>query len=286
MVIRHESAQISPHVRLHFADAGTGDTCVVLIHGFPQTWWSWRRVIEPLAGAGFRVIAPDIRGAGSSSRPAGGYDTTTLAEDLHALVRGHLAHQNRLHLVGHDIGSMIALAYALRFRGDLDRLVLMEATLPGTRVYERLKTHPQHWHFAFHQRLDVPEQLTAGQERTYLKLFFDSAAFNPEAITYEDLERYARAYEQPGAMRAGLELYRAFERNADNNRRFLLDGGRLQLPLLGIAGAGNLFADVTDEMLSEIAGNVRTVVIPAAGHWVPEENPNALTEALLSFLDP
>lgn len=281
----HGSSEVAPGVRLHYARAGVGEHTVVLLHGYPQTWHSWRHVAAPLVRAGYSVVCIDYRGAGSSSRPASGYDKWTMAGDVRVIVREILRVNEPISLVGHDIGSMVSLAYALRFRDDLSTLTLMEATLPGTDVYERLRVDMRHWHFFFHQALDVPEQLTAGRERTYLKLFYDGATFNPEAITLEDLSVYASHFEQPGAMRAGFELYRAFARDDRDNRAALVDAGRLTLPVLGVAGAANLFSDVNEEMLREVATNVQVAIVPDAGHYVQEENPAGLLDVLIPFID-
>lgn len=257
---------------------------MVLVHGYPQSWWCWRHVVGPLAAAGHRVVAVDLRGAGGSSRPPAGYDTWTLAGDVHAVVRDHLGADGPLAVVGHDVGSMVALAHGLRFRGDADRLVLMEATLPGTAAHERLAADPRHWHYAFHAVPDLPEFLTAGREREYLRFFFDGAAADPCALTPADLDRYAADFRQPGAMRAGFELYRAFDRDDRDNRAALAAGGRLAVPVLAVAGAGNLFADVHEAMVREVADDVRAVTLPGAGHWVPEEDPAGLLGVLLPFL--
>ncbi|MGY1712530.1 alpha/beta fold hydrolase [Geodermatophilus sp. SYSU D00758] len=285
--VEHGTAVVAPGVRIHHAVAGTsapGRRVVVLVHGYPQSWWCWRRVIGPITEAGHRVVAVDLRGAGASSRPASGYDTWTLAGDVHAVVREHLGVDGRVAVVGHDVGSMVALAHGLRFRGDADRLVLMEATLPGTRVHERLASDPRHWHYAFHATRDLPEFLTAGREREYLRFFFDGAAHDPCAITAEDLDRYAAEFRQPGAMRAGFELYRAFEQDDRDNRAALASGGRLAVPVLAVAGEANLFAGVNEAMVREVADDVRAVTVPRTGHWVPEENPSGLLEVLLPFL--
>src|SRR6266480_4739708 len=151
--VTHGMADIEPGVRLHYVTAGEGDRSVVLLHGFPQTWWEWRHVIPPLIDAGFRVIVPDYRGAGNSSRPAGGYDKRTMAGDIHRLVHDHLRITNPVALVGHDIGLMVAYAYAQAYRHDVSHLVIMDAPLPGTTVFDRLRSDPRVWHFPFMARV-------------------------------------------------------------------------------------------------------------------------------------
>src|SRR5262245_20701736 len=157
-------AQIEPAFRLHHVTAGSAERSVVLLHGFPQTWWEWRHVMSPLVQAGFRVIAPDYRGAGHSWRPPGGYDKKTMAGDLHRLLHEHLRAPTPIALVGHDIGLMVAYAYAQAFPTDVSHLVVMDAPLPGTAAFDRLRSDPRLWHFAFHSARDVPETLLAGRE--------------------------------------------------------------------------------------------------------------------------
>ena len=161
----HAMADICPGLRLHYVTTPTEEKAVVvLLHGFPQTWWQWRHVIPVLAGAGFRVVAPDYRGAGYSQRPLDGYDKLTMAGDIQRLLREHLRINGRLVLVGHDIGLMIAYAYAQAYRDEISDLVVMDAPLPGTEAFDRLRCDPRLWHFAFHGARDVPEMLLAGRE--------------------------------------------------------------------------------------------------------------------------
>ena len=169
-------ADLAPGLRLHYVEAGAGPRVVVLLHGYPQTSREWRHVIPPLVDAGFRVVAPDYRGAGHSSRPEGGYDKRTMAEDIHRLVREHLQIEEPIALVGHDIGLMVAYAYAQAYRDELSHLVLMEAPIPGTAVFDAFLSDPSVWHFSFHNVRDVPEMLVAGRERQYLQHIINEAA--------------------------------------------------------------------------------------------------------------
>jgi pimeloyl-ACP methyl ester carboxylesterase len=164
--VAHGMADIEPGLRLHFVTAGAGARTIVLLHGFPQTWWEWRRVIPTLVDAGFRVVAPDYRGAGHSWRALGGYDKQTLAADIHRLVRQHLRIDGPLVVCGHDIGLMVAYAYAQAHRDEVSHLVVMDAPLPGTAVFDRLRADPRVWHFAFHGARDIPEMLVAGSGTT------------------------------------------------------------------------------------------------------------------------
>ncbi len=284
IICSHGMADIEPGLRLHYVTAGEGARTVVLLHGFPQTWWEWRRVMPALVEAGYRVVAPDYRGAGHSWRPAGGYDKRTMAEDIHRLVRQHLGIVDPIVLVGHDIGLMVAYAYAQAHRDEVSHLVVVDAPLPGTDVFGRLRTDPRVWHFAFHLARDVAEMLVAGRERPYLQSFFDARVFDPSAITEEDLDIYASAYSAPGAMRAGFELYRAFDRDAEDNRAAFKQHGKLPMRVLAIGGDISTSGPLVEEMMREVADTVTGRRIPRTAHWVPEENSAAFTAALLEFL--
>ena len=288
--LTHGTAELAPDVRLHYVLAGGGPATVVLIHGYPQNWWQWRHVIAPLAAAGFRVIAVDYRGAGRSSKPPSGYDKRTMAADIRLLVRRHLGIRGALAIVGHDIGSMVAYAFARRYPREVALLSLSEAPLPGTEVYDELvgTTHLAAnplWHFRFHNAPDsIAEKLTRGSERPYLDDFYDRLAFDPGAIGEEDRACYAAAFASAGAMRAGFELYRAFDRDAEDNRAAQRAQGRLKMPVLALAGEHSAFASVTKPMMTEVAKHATVRKIAAAGHWIAEENPRAVVRELISFL--
>jgi pimeloyl-ACP methyl ester carboxylesterase len=284
MTWTHAMADIEPGLRLHHVTSGDGARVVVLLHGFPQTWWEWRHVIEPLVDAGYRVVAPDYRGAGQSWRPPGGYDKRTMAGDVRRLLREHLGIDEPVALVGHDIGLMVAYAYAQAHRDTVSHLAVVDAPLPGTAVFDRLRTDPRVWHFAFHGARDVAEMLVAGRERQYLQAFFNARVFDPSAITGADLDVYAAAYSAPGAMRAGFEVYRAFDRDADDNRDALARNGKLTMPVLAVGGETSTTGPLIEEMMREVAESVTGVRVPRAAHWIPEENPAAFTAALLEFL--
>jgi pimeloyl-ACP methyl ester carboxylesterase len=281
--MHHAMADIEPGLRLHYATAGDGPRTIVLLHGFPQTWWEWRRVIPPLVERGFRVVAPDYRGAGHSWRPAGGYDKVTMAGDIHRLLHGHIGVDGPFVLAGHDIGLMVAYAYAQAYRDDVSHLALMDAPLPGTAVFDRLRSDPRVWHFAFHGARDVAEMLVAGRERQYLQLFFNARIYDPSAVSDEDLDVYVSAYAAPGAMRAGFEVYRAFDQDAADNRAALERNGKLSVPVLAVGGETSTSGPVVEEMAREVADDVTGSRIARSAHWIPEENPEALVSALVEF---
>ena len=282
--LKHGMADVEPGLRLHYVTAGRGARTIVLLHGFPQTWWEWRHVIPALVTADFRVVAPDYRGAGHSWRPAGGYDKHTMAGDIRQLLREHLKVRGEIILVGHDIGLMVAYAYAQAFRKEVSHLVIMDAPLPGTAVFDRIRSDPRVWHFAFHGTRDVPEFLVAGRERQYLEAFFNVRTSDPSAVSAEDLEIYHAAYSAPGAMRAGFELYRAFDQDAGDNRASLALYGKLNMPVLAVGGASSTTGPLLKEMMEEVAENVTAVRMQRTAHWIAEENPDAFITALLEFI--
>jgi pimeloyl-ACP methyl ester carboxylesterase len=283
--VQHGMADVETGVRLHYVTAGAGERTVVLLHGFPQTWWQWRHVIPAFVDAGFRVVAPDYRGAGHSGRPRGGYDKLTMARDIHALLRDHLGIEGPVALVGHDIGLMVAYAYAQQYRDETSHLVIIDAALPGTEAFERLRHDPRVWHFAFHGARDVPEMLVAGREGRYLRIFFGARMFDPSAIDEHDQEVYVAAYSSPGGMRAGFEVYRAFDQDCEDNRAILERNGKLTIPVLAMGGEISTSGPIVEAMMQEVAEDVAAVRIPGTAHWIAEENPQAFVGAVLGFLD-
>lgn len=284
VAVTHGMADIEPGLRLHYVTAGEGERTVVLIHGFPQTWWEWRHTIPALVAAGYRVVAPDYRGAWHSWRPQGGYDKRTMAEDIQVLLRRHLRIAGPVAVVGHDVGLMVAYAYAQAFRDEVSHLIVMDAPLPGTDVFDRLRADPRVWHFAFHGARDIPELLVARRERPYLQSFLNARIFDPSAIGEDDLDLYTSVYAAPGAMRAGFELYRAFDRDAADNRDALRRNGKLTIAVLAVGGATSTSGPLVEAMMREVADQVTGLRIPGAAHWIAEENPGAFNAGLLDFL--
>ena len=268
-----------PEVVLHFVTAGQGDP-VVLLHGWPQTWYEWRRIIAALAER-YRVIAPDLRGLGDSSRPAGGYDKRTVARDIWQLLQDHLEH-DRFFLVGHDWGGPVAYALAAAHPEAVRRLAILDVVIPGDGA-ESFSQGGRRWHHAFHQTLDLPEALTQGCERIYLTWFYRTFGFRPDAIGEADLAEYLRTYTLPGAMRAGFAYYRALPRDIADNQE---TAARLKLPMpvLALGGAqGWGRGGEVEESLRRVATDVRGAVVAKCGHWIPEEQPEYLIDRLLAF---
>jgi pimeloyl-ACP methyl ester carboxylesterase len=283
--LKHGMAVIDNSLRIHYVEAGIGEQTIVLLHGFPQTWWEWRFVIPKLAEAGFRVIAIDYRGAGDSWRPATGYDKRTMAGDIYKVLKEHLQVTEPVIMAGHDIGLMVAYAYAQEYREDVSHLVVIDAPLPGTLAFDKIRSDHRVWHFAFHAVRDLPELLIAGREREYLQSFFNYRIFNVGAISKADIDLFTAAYSAPGAIRAGLEVYRAFDQDINDNRESLQKNGKLSIPVLAIGGEISTSGSIMDDMMREVADNVVAVRIPRTAHWVVEENPDALLSEILKFLN-
>lgn len=276
---RHRFADLGS-LRLHFVEGGREErTAVVLVHGWPQTWYAWRKVMPALAAAGHRVIAIDYRGAGDSERPRDGYDKATMAGDLRQLLAA--LDLGSVHLVGRDIGVMVSYALAAQWPETVATLTLIDVPVPGTAAWYEAKGDPMTWHFGLHQQRDVAELLVAGREYEYLSTFYRVRTQVAGAITDDDLAVYAGAYAAPGAMRAGFELYRAFEEDEHRFEQFLET--KLSLPLLVVGGELDNGA-LLGEMGREVAEHVRAEVVPGGGHWTPEENPGFLAERLLAFI--
>jgi pimeloyl-ACP methyl ester carboxylesterase len=265
-------------VRLHYVIGGKGDP-VVLLHGFPETWRAWRKIMPALAEH-YTVIVPDMRGLGNSSKPASGYDKKTVAEDIYQLI--HQLGFGHIHLVGHDWGSAVAYAYTAAHREDVRRLVMMEILLPGFGYEEMMDmSRPGGiWHFAFHVASDdTPEVLVEGKERLYISRFIKTLSYNPEAISEAEIDEYARSYSEPGAMRAGFAYYRAVFEDAKHNKEY--GKTKLKMPVLTLRGSSD--GDRLAKTMQLLADNVRSVTIKNAGHWIAEEQPEELTQQLFSF---
>ncbi|WP_082902792.1 alpha/beta fold hydrolase [Paraburkholderia ginsengiterrae] len=269
-------------VRYHYLLAMGHGTPVVLLHGWGSTSFMWRFVMPQLVTRGYTVLAPDLRGLGDTAKPATGYEKANIAEDIHALV-AQLNLGPQVNVIGHDMGGMVAYAYAAQHPDDVRSVAILDVPLPGIAPWDQIVQIPRTWHFRFYAVQDLPEMLIAGRELEYLKWFHNSEAVNSRAFTTDVEETYAREYAMPGALRAGFEYYRAFPADARQNQVFAQR--KLTMPVLGIGGAGSL-GPIVGEELRHVATNVQSVQIEGAGHWVAEEQPLAVTDALLKFLPP
>jgi pimeloyl-ACP methyl ester carboxylesterase len=263
-------------VKLHYLTAGRGAP-VILLHGYTQTSRMWRPII-PLLAKKFTVIAPDLPGIGDSAIPKGDIDMTTAAGRIRALAKSLGADKARV--VGHDIGLMVAYAYAAQFPGNVEKLVVMDAFLPGVAAWETVYNHPGIWHFRFNG--PTPEALVRGRERAYFEHFWnDFAANKSRSIPAADRRAYAAAYARPGRMHAGWAYFVSFPKTATAFAK--LAGQKLTMPVLAIGGAkanGELLA----RQMRLVASDVSVVVLDDTGHWVLEERPKETTDALVNFL--
>ncbi|MGJ4900833.1 alpha/beta fold hydrolase [Bradyrhizobium sp. HKCCYLS2058] len=270
-------------VRLHYVSGGppAGDV-VVLLAGFPESWFAWRKVM-PLLGSRYRVIAVDVPGQGDLDRPADGYDTQALATAVHRLLQQ--LGLTSYHLVGHDIGAWVAYPYAALFEAEVRSLALLDAGIPGVTLPEALPFAPDRawrtWHFAFHAVADLPEMLIHGRERDYLAWFLRRKGANPQAFSESDLDEYARVLTKAGGLRAGLAYYRAAALSALQNRE-LKARGRLKPPVLAVDADQGSIVDMAAP-LREVADQVEGITISSCGHYIPEEQPAVLAEELDAF---
>lgn len=259
---------------------------VLLIHGFPQTAYQFRHVITPISDAGYTVIAPDLRGGGGSSKPWSGYDKHTLAGDMHALVASVLKIDSKIHVVGHDIGAMVAHAYATRYPDETASVCWGEAPLPGSDAFAFRRGSPGGWHYTFHAVPDLPELLVEGKEKIYLKHFYDRLSQNPDAINNDDLVVYAQAYAQPGALRCGFNWYRAFDEDGARNEKWLKDNGQCPVRCLALWGASSYIGEVgAEEMAGRYYASVQYRSVKGSGHWIAEENPKGFVESVLGWVE-
>ena len=281
--VKHNYADLGD-VRIHYVTSGDGPP-VVLLHGWPQTWWEWRHIIPELSSR-YTVIAPDLRGLGDSSKPVGGYDKQTVANDIWRLVNEYLGYES-FYLVGHDWGGPTAYNLAASHPESVKKLVIIDVIIPGCGG--DFSEGGRRWHHQFHMTLDLPEALVSGREEIYLKWFFRTFAYKKDAISDKDVAEYVRAYTLPGAMQAGYSYYRAIPQDINNNRE-IIKNFKLPMPILAIGG-GVSYPDARGRRddpelsLKRVAINVEGQVFDDCGHFVPEECPELLTQRLKLFFE-
>src|SRR3984957_19504792 len=274
-VIASRDAEIDG-AKLHYMTAGHGSS-LILLHGYAETSRMWRPIIPALARR-FTVIAPDLPGIGDSDIPADGLDMKTAAIRIHDLAKS-LGVQNA-EVVGHDIGLMVAYAYAAQFPAEVTKLVLMDAFLPGVAGWEAVYNNPHIWHFRFNG--PTPEALVQGRERPYFDYFWnDCAADKTHSIPEADREAYAAAYARPGRMHAGWGYFVSFLQAARDFAQ--LSQTKLTMPVLSIGGdKANGVALVQQVKL--VATDATVIVLKDTGHWLMEERPKETADALMKFL--
>jgi pimeloyl-ACP methyl ester carboxylesterase len=261
---------------LQYLTAGRGPA-VLQLHGYAETSRMWRPIIPQLSGH-FTVVAPDLPGIGGSDIPKDGLDMKTAAVRIHTLVKG-LGITSAI-VVGHDIGLMVAYAYAAQFPSEVSKLALMDAFLPGVEGWEAIYDNPSIWHFRFNG--PTPELLVQGRERTYFEHFWnDFAADKTRSIPEVDRQAYAAAYARPGRMRAGWAYFVSFTQTAKDFAP--LAKSKLTMPLLTIGG-DKANGEALGKQAKLVASNVESIVLRDTGHWILEERPSETTAALLRFI--
>jgi pimeloyl-ACP methyl ester carboxylesterase len=281
--IEIDSATISHYKTLvngflmHYVIGGEGDP-IVLLHGWPETWYEWRHIIPELIANNYTVIAPDMRGLGDSEKPQTGYDTKTLADDIYQLVK-KLGY-SKIYIVAHDWGGPVAYSYAAAHPEEVNKMIVLDTLLPGFGYEEAGDFSPNGiWHFSFNAVRDLPEKLIDGKEDVFLNWFYD-LTYNQSAITQEDRNEYVKQYSKPGALRAGFEYYRAVFEDAEQNREYAKE--KLMIPILAIGGEAAI-GNFTTTTFQMVANNVTGITLPNTGHFIPEERPNVLTNQILNF---
>ncbi|MFJ6676379.1 alpha/beta fold hydrolase [Actinosynnema sp. NPDC091369] len=280
---RHESAEVDG-VRMHYVTGGSG-TPVVLIHGWPQTWYGWWPIMPALAEH-HTVYAVDLPGLGDGTGAPTGYDKATLARYVHGLVADRLGIRDAA-VIGHDFGAAVAFQYASRFPADTSRLGYLDLPLPGPAI-DAATYRTLSWHIAFHSQRRVPEAVVGDDVRAYLALFYPQVSFGGTAFggtsdrspfSDAEIDEFARTYREPAALAGGFELYRAL----DQDVRDTVAAAPVQAPTLLLAAQGQVDA-IRATAAPRMPNIVRAVDVPGAGHWLVEENPAFVAAELLRFL--
>jgi pimeloyl-ACP methyl ester carboxylesterase len=267
-------------LRFHYVSGGLVDGPVlVLLAGFPESWFAWRHVMLHLADR-FRIIAIDLPGQGDSDKPMSGYDTRTVAQRLHRLIDSLAL--GRYYVAAHDVGAWVAFPFAMMFGDDIRGLALLDAGIPGVSLPAMLPTSSwKTWHFSFHAVADLPEALLQGRERIYLEWFFREKSANPHCYGEPEIAEYERLLKAPGGLRAGLAFYRSLSESAQQNKA-LAEHHRLRMPVLGLSADQGSITDMA-ATLRPYGDDVHAATIADCGHFQPEEQPEAVADALARF---
>jgi pimeloyl-ACP methyl ester carboxylesterase len=263
-------------ISIHYVTGGTGEP-LLLIHGFGQNWYMWNRLLPELSKH-FTVIAPDLPGLGESDKPGGGYDKKTLAANVHELVKqiGY----NNIHVVGHDIGLMVAYAYAAQYRNEVKKVALLDALLPGIEpVWSDVRA--QAWWFGFFG-WPPSGDIVAGKEREFLTNFWPLVGHVQNAFTNEEVDEFVRAYSTPKSTFGAFHWFAAFSQDATDNQQFMQH--KLEMPLLAMSGEFSAASYFIDHC-KLVANNVTEVIIKGAGHWLVQENTPEVLKGLQDFLE-
>jgi pimeloyl-ACP methyl ester carboxylesterase len=263
-------------IKIHYLAAGHGPA-VVLLHGYTQTSRMWRPLIPRLTDK-FTVVAPDLPGIGESDIPKDGLDMKIAAIRMHALVKSLGITEARV--VGHDIGLMVAYAYAAQFPAEVEKLIVMDAFLPGVAGWELAYNSPDYWHFRFHG--PTPEALVQGREKIYFAYFWnDLAADKDHSLPEADRDAYVAAYSRPGRMRAGWAYFASWPDTAKDFAQMAQT--QLTMPVLSIAGE-KASAAILGPQMKRVATDVKIIELKGSGHWLMEERPKETMDALVAFL--
>ena len=260
---------------IHVAYGGSGPV-VVLIHGYADTGDMWGPMAADLE-RDHTVIVPDLRGIGLSSHPEGGYDKKTQAHDIRAVVTA--LGYDKAEVVAHDIGNMVAYAYAATFPDKVTRLIAIDAPIPGIPPWDDVVRDPRLWHFNFHG--PEAEKLVEGRERIFLDHIWNTFALHPDRIDDETRAHYATMYALPGGMRSGFAQFWAFQQDVKDNQEFAKT--KLTMPVLAVGGEGS-FGPVMAVVMRNVATDVTEAVVPDSGHWVMDENPDFTVKMVRDFL--
>jgi len=261
---------------MHYLIAGSGGSPVILLHGYAQNSHMWRPLMKEL-GRTHLVIAPDLRGFGDTTKAESGYEKKTMAQDIHALANA--LGIEKAGVAGHDIGLMVAYAYAAQYPATVERIALLDAFIPGVGDTTNLFLLKDLWHFHFYG--PTPLALVKGRERIYFEHFWnDFAADGAKSVSEADRRFYARKYAQPGAMKAGMEVFRAFDQDARDNAEFAKT--RLPMPML-VLGGEKSGGDFLVSQARMVANDVDGVIVSASGHWLIDEAPAQVIPKLVAF---
>jgi len=262
---------------LHYVRGGTGPA-VILLHGFPQDWYAFHRIMLRLAER-FTVVSVDLRGVGGSTATPEGYTAASMAEDIRQLARQ--IKLGPIYLAGEDNGGIVAYMFARLYPGEVRGVMILDVPLPGIEPWEKVKADPTLWHFGFHQTPDLPEKLIAGRQFLYFRDFFDRLALNRKAVTDADVRHYALAYATPAQLRAGLEFYRrAYPASEKFNAE---ERSPLSVPIVLAGGdhsVGPLNPTIADSLRDHGCEDVTVELIRNSGHWVVDEQPEIVAELI------
>jgi len=276
----HHTATVNG-IQMHYVIGGHGRP-LVLLHGYPQSWYEWRHVMPALA-KNYTVVAPDLRGFGDSSKPLAGYDGNNTAEDIYQLMK-QLGFA-KIFLAAHDVGSQTAFSYTANHPNNVSKLVIMDFPFPGFLPPSFGQNGP--WWFSFYQQQDIPETLIQGHEREYISSFMKGLAYNPSAIKEEDIDVWTSHAVSPGGLRGSFEHFRAFPIDAEQNKE--IAKSKITTPVLALGGdiypalGGDIPGNFAFSSLQSLASNVTGITVPLSGHWIPEEQPQFVVDQLFKF---